>query len=227
MILQYKCLILTKKTPKSSDVFLLGISPKRKGCPDQFQAVTFSLSCLSTPVEAFSLIVHTIPGLRESLQPCSRAARKWRENEEMKRKWRENEEIERKWGENEEMERESFPLHFLILFPFPHSLLISSLSFHFLILCRFPHSLSISSFSFYSLILCFFPHSLSIFSFSLHFLSISSFSLHFIILSPFPLNFFIFSPFPLFLMCCSLLAASIYGLSRECRENLNIRCMRK
>ena len=28
-------------------------------------------------------------------------------------------------------------------------------------------------------------------------------------------------------MCCSLLAASIYGLSRECRENLNIRCMRK
>ena len=31
----------------------------------------------------------------------------------------------------------------------------------------------------------------------------------------------------LFLMCCSLLAASIYGLSRECRENLNIRCMRK
>ena len=46
-------------------------------------------------------------GLHESLQPCSRAARKWRENEEMKRKWRENEEIERKWGENEEMERES------------------------------------------------------------------------------------------------------------------------
>ena len=31
----------------------------------------------------------------------------------------------------------------------------------------------------------------------------------------------------LVLMCCSLLAASIYGLSRECRENLNIRCMRK
>ena len=46
------------------------------------------------------------PGLHESLQPCSRAARKWRENEEMKRKWRENEEIERKWRENEEMERE-------------------------------------------------------------------------------------------------------------------------
>ena len=41
-----------------------------------------------------------------ALQPCSRAARKWRENEEMKRKWRENEEIERKWRENEEMDRE-------------------------------------------------------------------------------------------------------------------------
>ena len=35
------------------------------------------------------------PGLHESLQPCSRAARKWRENEEMRRKWRENEEMER------------------------------------------------------------------------------------------------------------------------------------
>ena len=30
-----------------------------------------------------------------------------------------------------------------------------------------------------------------------------------------------------FLVCCFLLAALIYGLSRECRENLNIRCMRK
>ena len=28
-------------------------------------------------------------GWQKSLQPCSRAARKWRENEEMKRKWRE------------------------------------------------------------------------------------------------------------------------------------------
>ena len=45
-------------------------------------------------------------GLQKLLQPCSRAARKWRENEEMKRKWRENEEIERKWRENEEMDRE-------------------------------------------------------------------------------------------------------------------------
>ena len=68
--------------------------------------------------------LNTAPGLHESLQPCSRAARKWRENEEMKRKrrgngermrkWRENEEINREWGngkrmrkstENEEMER--------------------------------------------------------------------------------------------------------------------------
>ena len=44
-------------------------------------------------------------GLHESLQPCSRAARKWRENEEMKRKWRENEEMERKWIENVTMEK--------------------------------------------------------------------------------------------------------------------------
>ena len=37
------------------------------------------------------------PGLQKLLQPCSRAARKWRENEKMKRKWRENEEeMERK-----------------------------------------------------------------------------------------------------------------------------------
>ena len=33
------------------------------------------------------------------------AARKWRENEEIKRKWREYEETERKWRESEEMER--------------------------------------------------------------------------------------------------------------------------
>ena len=46
------------------------------------------------------------PGCHNPLQPCSRAARKWRKNEEMKRKWRENEEMKRKWRENEEMERE-------------------------------------------------------------------------------------------------------------------------
>ena len=41
------------------------------------------------------LLKRRLAGLHESLQPCSRAARKWRENEEMRRKWRENEEMER------------------------------------------------------------------------------------------------------------------------------------
>ena len=53
-------------------------------------------------------------GLHESLQPCSRAARKWRENEEMKRKRRGNGERMRKWREN-----------FLILPLYPPSLSIS------------------------------------------------------------------------------------------------------
>ena len=66
---------------------------------------------------------HLLPGLHESLQPCSRAARKWRENEEMRRKWRENEEMERDW-----------------LSTFPHSLSISSLFLHFLPLFPFPTS---------------------------------------------------------------------------------------
>ena len=48
------------------------------------------------------------------MQPCSRAVRKWRENEEMNRewgngkrmrKWRENEEIKRKLREYEEIEK--------------------------------------------------------------------------------------------------------------------------
>ena len=49
-----------------------------------------------------------VAGLQESLQPCSQAARKWRENEEIGRKWRENEEIQKKWKwtENEEMDGE-------------------------------------------------------------------------------------------------------------------------
>ena len=34
-------------------------------------------------------------GLRNLLEPWSRAARKWREDEEMKRKWGENDEMER------------------------------------------------------------------------------------------------------------------------------------
>ena len=75
----------------------------------------------------------------------------------MKRKWRENEEIERKWRENEEM---SFSFHFLILFPFPHSLSISSFSIQFLILSPFPLNFLISSqFPPHILILSPFPRS--------------------------------------------------------------------
>ena len=56
-----------------------------------------------------SHIQYLYAGLHESLQPCSRAARKWRENEEMKRKWRENEEMERKWGNGERDSLSRFP----------------------------------------------------------------------------------------------------------------------
>ena len=45
-----------------------------------------------------------LAGLRELLQPCSRAARKWRENEEMEREWG-NGKRKRKWTENEERDR--------------------------------------------------------------------------------------------------------------------------
>ena len=76
-------------------------------------------------------------GLHNPLQPCSRAARRWRKIEEMKRKWRENEEMRRKWRENEEMERDRLSIC-------PHSLSISSPFLHFLILSPFPPSLSIS-----------------------------------------------------------------------------------
>ena len=48
-----------------------------------------------TDCEGETLETWWLTGLHESLQPCSRAARKWRENEEMRRKWRENEEMER------------------------------------------------------------------------------------------------------------------------------------
>ena len=41
-----------------------------------------------------------------------------------------------------------------------------------------------------------------------------------------PLQFIYFSPFPLFPLIFSHFL-SIYGISRECRENLNIRNMRK
>ena len=65
-------------------------------------------------------------GLQESLQPCSRAARKWRENEEM----------ERKWGNGERLTLyiSSFSLYFLPLSPFPPSLSISYIKMHHILL---------------------------------------------------------------------------------------------
>ena len=88
-------------------------------------SVFLPFSLFSTQFNQYHLMgLHCcIPGLHESLQPCSRAARKWRENEEMRRKWRENEEMERDW-----------------LSTFPHSLSISSLFLHFLPLFPFPTS---------------------------------------------------------------------------------------
>ena len=65
-------------------------------------------------------------GLHKLWHPCILAARKWRENEEMKRNRRENEEMERKWREVEEMER--FTLHifsfFLPTYAFPMSKIV-------------------------------------------------------------------------------------------------------
>ena len=49
------------------------------------------LECMSVIVKGVSRVA----GLRNLLQPCSRAARKWRENEEIERRWRENEEMDR------------------------------------------------------------------------------------------------------------------------------------
>ena len=52
-----------------------------------------SFSCFSL----FFLLIrlYSLSGLHNLLQPGSRAARKWRENEKIKRKWRKNEEMER------------------------------------------------------------------------------------------------------------------------------------
>ena len=80
---------------------------------------------LNEILQSFVFSIQVTAGLHESLQPCSRAARKWRENEEMKRKWRENEEMKRKWRENEEMEREIHSQDFLIFCLFPPYLSIS------------------------------------------------------------------------------------------------------
>ena len=94
----------------------------RQNCVNQIRAV---LMWTIKKKNALKLVFHVyfLPGLHESLQPCSRAARKWRENEEMRRKWRENEEMERDW-----------------LSTFPHSLSFSSLFLHFLPLFPFPTS---------------------------------------------------------------------------------------
>ena len=46
-------------------------------------------------IKAYNWCAYKEAGLQKLLQPCSRAARKWRESEEIKRKWRENEEMER------------------------------------------------------------------------------------------------------------------------------------
>ena len=62
-------------------------------------------------------------GLHKLWHPGIRAARKWRENEEMKRKWRENEEI-----------REIDFLHFLILYPFLPSFPISYIKIRHILL---------------------------------------------------------------------------------------------
>ena len=63
-------------------------------------------------------------GLHNLLQPSSRVARKWRENEKMKRKRRENEEMEKEWESGERMRKwkEIHYLHFLIFSLFPPSL---------------------------------------------------------------------------------------------------------
>ena len=79
----------------------------------------------------FVFVVVVVTGLHKLWQPCSRAARKWKENEEMKRKWRENEEMKRKWRENEEMEREIHSQDFLIL-----CLFLPSLSISYIINCH-------------------------------------------------------------------------------------------
>ena len=72
------------------------------------------------------VIICRAAGIVAALQPrCEEVEREWGNEEEMEGKWGNWEEMEREWGN-------------VILFPFPHSLLISSFSFHFLILSPFP-----------------------------------------------------------------------------------------
>ena len=76
------------------------------GCVDQYSTFKIEHQHEQKHSVAFSIQHYLSTGLHESLQPCSRAARKWRENEEMKRKRRGNGERMRKWRENEEINRE-------------------------------------------------------------------------------------------------------------------------
>ena len=93
-------------------VFLLGFLPQTLNIVFIMSTLTFHT--ISTFLS--QILPRTAQtGLRNPLEPWSRAARKWKENEEMKSKW----------GENEEMERDS-------LSTFPHSIFTFSLSIHFL-----------------------------------------------------------------------------------------------
>ena len=59
-------------------------------CASSCKFVQVCVSCKRKFVQVCAKY-NFVQGLRlwhESLQPCSRAARKWKENEEMKRKWR-------------------------------------------------------------------------------------------------------------------------------------------
>ena len=105
--------------------------------------------------------------------------------------------------------------------------------FHILYISIFSFSLYLLSiFSFSRHFLFLFPHSLS-----LHFLILFLSPRHFLSPTPFPHFFSIASPLALlmpnclnkdaFLLCCFLLADSIYGICRERRKNLNIRVSRK
>ena len=75
-------------------------------------------------------ILYLEAGLHESLQPCSRAARK------MEREWGNEEEMEKKWGNGERLTLyiSSFSLYFLPLSPFPPSLSISYIKMHHILL---------------------------------------------------------------------------------------------
>ena len=121
------------------------------------------------------------------------------------RKLKGNGERKRKWGERENGEMERGGEMEI------YSLSMSSLSRNWISICSFScHFLSLSS--------------LSISLLSLHFLIPSAFSLS--------LHFLIFSPvcgclIRCFLVCCVLLADSIYGICRERGANLNISVSRK